>query len=122
MSSYAKPKVLGFKATAAIAEGKAVTLDSTGKLVTASNAKTDLSVGIAQNAATAVNDYVEVALPGGGAKALAGGSIAAGDLLAPTTGGALITTVTAGDRWIAVAMEAASSGDLFSVHVSAGLI
>jgi hypothetical protein len=126
MSSFQRPNMATFNASAAIAKGKAVTVDATGKIVTAANAVTDKSIGIAQGAS--VDDgagnfnAVEVALPGGGAKALAGGSISAGDLLAPTTGGALIATTTATNRCIAVAMEDASSGDLFSVMVIQCLI
>lgn len=122
MSAHYPASVLTYNSSAAIAKGKAVTLDATGKIVTAANAVTDKSIGIAMNAATGADEKVEVALPGGGAKALAGGSISAGDLLAPTTGGALIATTTATNRYIAVALEDAVSGDLFSVQVAAGLI
>ncbi len=122
MSSHAPANVLTFIASAAIAKGKAVTLDATGKIVTASAAVTDKSIGIAMGAATTAGDIIEVALPGGGAKGLLGGSVSAGDLLAPTTGGALIATTSATNRWIAVAMEDGATNDLASVHVSAGLI
>lgn len=122
MAAYFPPNILAFNASAAIASGKAVTLDATGKIVTAANAATDKSVGIAQNAVTAAGDKVEVAVGGGGAKALAGGTVAAGDLLVPTTGGALIASTTPGDRYVAVAMESAVVSDLFSVHMALGLI
>lgn len=125
MSSYFERSMLSFSASAAIALGKAVTVDATGKIVTASNASTDKSIGVAQSDATlsgASYGFVEVALAGGGAKGLAGGTIAAGDLVAPTTGGALITTTTPGDRYVGVAMQDAASGDLFSMHVQSGLI
>lgn len=122
MASIMEPKMQTYKASAAIAKGKAVTVDATGKIVTAANAVTDKSIGIAQNAALAVNDLVEVAHNGGGAKALAGGTIVAGDLLAPTTGGALIATTTATNRYCAVAKQDAASGDIFAVDVVLGLI
>lgn len=122
MASFIQPNIATFNASAAIALGKAVTLDATGKIVTAANAVTDKSIGIAQNACTTAGDKVEVALPGGGAKALSGGTIAAGDLLAPTTGGALIATTTATNRWCAIAMQDAASADIFSVMVVMGLI
>lgn len=122
MSAIAMPNVLTFIASAAIAKGKAVTLDATGKIVTASNAVTDKSIGIAVNAATVAGDKVEVAIPGGGAKALLGGTVAAGDLLAPTTGGALIATTTATNRYVAIAMEAGVIGDIVSAHIALGLI
>lgn len=122
MSAIKKPNCLTFLATAAIAKGKAVTLDSTGKKVTAAGAVTDKSIGIAMNDAAGAGDKVEVALSGGGAKVLAGGSISAGDLLAPTTGGALIATTSATNRYVAIAMEDMASGDLGSADVVIGLI
>ena len=122
MSSHPRPVPYTYDASAAIAKGKAVTLDATGKIVTAANAVTDKSIGIAMNAALEADDSVEVAHPGGGAKGLLGGTVAAGDFLAPTTGGALIATTTATNRYIAQALEAGDSGDLISVSVVAGLI
>jgi hypothetical protein len=122
MSAINSPRIATFQASAAIAKGKAVTLDATGKIVTAANAVTDKSVGIAQNEALLVGDLVEVALPGGGGKALLGGTVVAGDLLAPTVGGALIATTTATNRWIAVAMQDGVSGDIIGSEVDAGLI
>ncbi len=122
MASIAQPNVLTFNASAAIAKGKAVTLDATGKIVTAANAVTDKSVGLAMNAVTTAGDKVEVAAAGGGGKALCGGTVAAGDLLAPTTGGALIATTTATNRYIAIALEDGVENDLISVMVVPGLI
>ncbi len=122
MASHSQPRVLTFTSTAAIAKGKSVTLDATGKLVTAANAKTDKQIGIAMNAATAAGEKVEVALNGGGAKGLLGNTVSAGDLLSSTTGGALIATTTAADRWVAVAMEDGVANDLISVEVDLGLI
>jgi hypothetical protein len=122
MASHYQQSILTFNAGGAIALGKAVTLDATGKIVSAANAATDKSVGLCQNAVAASGDKAEVALPGGGGKALLGGTVSAGDLLAPTTGGALIATTTATNRWIAIAMEDGVSGDIISVQVDAGLI
>jgi hypothetical protein len=125
MASFPAPNLVTFRSSAAIAQGEAVTVDATGKIVTAANAVTDKSIGIAQSAA--VDDgsgnfnAIEVALPGGGAKALAGGTITAGDLLAPTTGGALIATTTENDRVVALALQDAASGDLFAVCVVVGV-
>lgn len=123
MASNSAPRMLGFHASAAIAKGKAVTLDATGQIVTAANAVTDKSIGVAQS--DAVSDGgspasfgdIEVAMPGGGGKGLLGGTVAAGDLLAPTTGGALIATTTENDRAIAMALEAGVSGDVIAVEV-----
>ena len=117
MSSYAQPNVLTFKAGAAIPNGSVVKPGADNAHVLKSVLATSKNFGIAQNAASAAEDKVEVALPGGGGRALAGGSISFGDLLTADTNGALVATTTANDRVIAIAMEDASSGDLFSVHV-----
>lgn len=123
MSAISYPKLLTFKASAAIALGSAVKGGADNAHVSICSAKTDKHVGIAQNAVTAAEEKIEVALPGGGAKGLLGaGGAAFGDLLAPTTDGSLIVTTTAGDRYIAMAMEAGSAGDIIAVEVVAGLI
>ena len=117
MSSHACPNVLTFKAGGAIPKGSVVKPGADREHVAKATAATDKSFGLAQNAAAAAEDLVEVALPGGGAKALAGGSISFGDLLAADSNGALVATTTANDRVVAVAMEDAVAGDLFSCHV-----
>lgn len=122
MSAHAKPQALTFKAAAAIAKGAGVTLDATGKIVTSSTSATATTIGVALNAATVINDKVEVALSGGGAKGLAGGTITAGDLVCTTTDGSLISTTSATNRILGVAMESAVAGDLFSMHVSVSII
>jgi len=117
MSSYAQPNVLTFKATAAIPKGSAVKAGASNQYVTLAAAATDKIIGIAMNAATAANEFVEVALPGGGASGLAGGVIAFGDLLTSDAAGALVATTTANNRVVAIAMDAAAANDLVSVHV-----
>jgi hypothetical protein len=118
MSSYAAPNLLSFKAGAAIPQGSVVKPGADNQHVLKAAAATDKAFGIAQNAATTAEDLVEVALPGGGAKALAGGTISFGDLLSSDANGALVASTTDNDRHVAVAMEDAVAGDLFSVHVS----
>lgn len=120
MSSYAKPNVLSFKAGGAIPQGSVVKPGADREHVAKATAATDKAVGIAMNAAADAEDKVEVALPGGGAKGLAGDSISFGDLLAADSNGALVATTTGNDRVVGVAMEDAAAGDLFSVHVSLG--
>lgn len=117
MSSYANPNMLTFKAGAAIAEGSVVKPGADNQHVLVSAAATSKNFGIAQNAATAAEDKVEVAMPGGGAKGLAGGTVAFGDLLTSDASGKLVATTTANDRVVAIAMEDAVVNDLFSVHV-----
>jgi predicted amidohydrolase YtcJ len=122
MASFSQPKELTFKADAAIAKGKAVTIGSDSNHVAVASDAADKMVGIVQASASAAEDLVEVALPGGGAKALVGGNVAAGDLLTTNADGELIATTTATDRYIAMALESGVDGDLIAVEVVAGLI
>lgn len=115
-----QPKVLTFKAGGAIAKGIAVKIGASNQHVVACSAKTDKSIGISQNAVTTAEELVEVALPGGGSKAKLGGTVSAGDLIAPTTDGSLIATTTANDRFIAVALEDGVIGDLVAAHIVIG--
>lgn len=119
MSSHGIPRALTFKAGATgIVKGCAVKGGADNKHVVVGAGNTDKLVGIALGAALLAEDKVEVALTGGGAKGLAGGTIAFGDLLTSDASGNLITTANAGDRVVAVAMESAVAGDLFSVEVN----
>jgi hypothetical protein len=120
MSAYAQPVLLTFKAGAAIPAGSVVKPGADNQHVLVSAAATSKNFGVAQNAAAAAEDKVEVALPGGGGKGLAGGSISFGDLLTSDGAGALIATTTENDRYVAIAMEDASSGDLFAIHIVVG--
>lgn len=119
MASHSEPRIYKFKHTAAIAKGKAVKLaaDSDGTTVVVGAANTDKCIGIIQNAASSDLEGAEVALPGGGAKALLGEAVEAGDSLVCHTDGSLVAANAEGDRVIAVAMQAGASGDLISVEV-----
>ena len=122
MASYMAPKCLTFKAAGAIGEGYAVKAGADNQHVQVSTAKTDKSIGIAQNASVNADDKVEIALNGGGAKAKLGNTVSFGDLLAPTTDGTLIATTTAGDRYLCMALEDGIVGDIIAVHMCPGLI
>ncbi len=124
MSVHSQPRVLTFYAgSTGIVKGCVVKPGADGKHVLISAAATSLNIGFAMNAAAAAGDKVEVALPGGGAKALVGSATPAfGDLLTADANGAVIVTTTPGDRYIAIAMEAGVVGDLIAVEVVAGLI
>ena len=122
MASIIQANIVTFKAGGAISKGMAVKMGADNQHVVVCTAKTDKSIGVAQGDASAAEDAIEVAVCGGGAKGKAGGSISAGDLVSPTTDGSLIVTTTAGDRYVGIAMEDASSGDIFSVQMSPGLI
>lgn len=121
MASTSAPRILTYKGGGAIAKGSAVKFDSADDQVIECTANTDAVVGIAQSALTAAEAtqgiMVEVALPGGGAKGLAGETITRGKLLVPATDGDLEQTNTSGDSVCAVAMEDAVAGDIFAVEV-----
>jgi hypothetical protein len=117
MSSHAQPNCLTFKAGAAISKGMAVKPGADNSHVVKAAAATDKAVGLALCDAAAAEDKVEVALPGGGAKALLGGTVSFGDLLASDAAGKLVATTTADNRVVAIAMEDGVASDLISVHV-----
>lgn len=121
MASCSQRRIQAFLADGAIALGKAVKVGSDNKHVAAGSANTSLCLGICQGAVTTAEDQVEIALPGGGAKALAGESISAGKMLVSHTDGSLVQANASGDRIIAMAMEDASAGDIFAVEVVVGL-
>lgn len=117
MSAMVKPLIATFEASAAISKGKAVKFGSNNKTVTQSSATTDKSIGIAQNAAVSAGDLVEVALSGGGAKALAKTTISAGDILGVNADGSIQKVASAADRVVGHAMEDAVAADIFAMHV-----
>ena len=120
MASCPQPNTSTWLNTAAaIVAYTAVKLaDDAGLTVAKSTAATDKSIGIAQNAgAAAGGDPIEVAMPGGGSKALLGGTVAYGDYLAPDSAGKLVATTTANDNVIAQALQAGVAEDIISVQV-----
>lgn len=118
MSATSQPRISAFKATAAIAKGKVVKAGADDQHLAVCSAATDKAIGVVQSDATAAEDIIEVALNGGGAKGLAGGVIAVGDLLASDGNGAMVATTSANDRVIGIAMQAAVSGDIFWLEVA----
>lgn len=120
MSSMVKPVIATFECSAAISKGNAVKFGSSNKIVTKASATTDKLIGIAQNTVTTAGDLVEVAMPGGGGKALAKTTIALGDLLGVNADGSIQKVANAGDRVIGIAMDSAAANDIFAVHVIAG--
>jgi len=118
MAASSKPRIYTFKVDVSVARGRAVKLNSAdGQHVTVCAATTDNPVGIAQNDTSASGDFIEVALPGGGAKALLGGSVSKGNRLSSTTDGSLIKASGSGDEIIAEAMQDGVSGDIIAVEV-----
>lgn len=120
MASHSAPRILAFKADAAIAKGQAVKIGSDNEHVAKCSADTDKAIGVAQSVASAAEDVIEVAIPGGGAKGLAQTTIAAGKLVGPHSDAGLKPVDTAGDRFIGMAMESAVAGDLFDMEVVVG--
>ncbi len=117
MSSTPRPHISAFLAGAAITKGMAVKIGADENHVVKSAAATDKHIGIAQNDAAASGDVVEVALPGGGGKALAQADIVAGMLLTSHTDGKLKKIATLSDRVIGMALSDAVAGDLMPVMV-----
>ena len=117
MSAMVKPLIATFEAGAAIAKGQAVKFSGNNKTVIKCSAATDSVIGIAQNVASSAGDLVEVALPGGGAKALAKATIALGDRLGVNADASLQKLATQGDSEFAIAMDSAVAGDIFAVMV-----
>lgn len=117
MASSLTPVVLAFLADAAVAKGKVVKSGTDSKHVAVAALASDKSFGLQQNVTSAAEDVAEVAVAGG-AKGLAGGTIAVGDFVAADSNGALVATTTANDRCIGIAMEGAVANDLFSVLIS----
>lgn len=122
MASSSAPRIEVFYADGAIAKGSAVKAGSDKNHVAIAAAASDKIVGWAQSAAVNVGDKVEIALPGGGAKCLAGGTIAFGDVLTSNASGQAVATTNNGDRSGAVSMQSAVSGDIFYAEVMLGIV
>ncbi len=117
MGTTSPKRLLSFKVAAACARGLVVKPGSSREHVAVVSAATDKGIGILQNTTTAANEIAEVALPGGGAIAKLGGTVAFGDMLGFNTGGKLIKVAQASDRVIAMAMEDGVADDLIAVEV-----
>ena len=117
MASTSEPKILTFKADGVIAKGKAVKAGTDKDHVAIGAANTDRCLGIAQNASAAAEDLLEVALPGGGAKALLGETVVAGNDLVSGTDGRLVKPNLAADEIIARAQQGGAANDLIAVEV-----
>lgn len=119
MSSTGTPNIYTYIADGSIAKGKAVKIGSARTNVAIGAANTDSCFGIAQVEATSSGKQIEVARCGP-AKGLAGETITAGKYLVAHTDGSLVKANASADRLVAVALEDASSGDLFEVEVIQG--
>lgn len=118
MASSLAPVIVALKADAAIAKGKAVKLGTDFKHVAVGAANTDRCIGIIQNDPAAAEDVAEVALPGGGARALLGETVAAGVDLVAHTDGTLVKPNAEGDEIVARALQDGVAGDMIDVVVT----
>lgn len=119
MASSSAPRILSFIADSSIAKGKAVKIASGYSVghVRIGAANTDKCIGIAQNEATASGDLLEVAIIGGGAKALLGETVSKGQSLVSNTDGSLVKANASGDKIVALCMESGVSGDLVDCEI-----
>lgn len=120
MSAYMKPNYLAPTPIAAVAitKGKAVKLDGSGEVVlcgAGASSIGDMATGFA-DADYAVGQPVSIAVFGGGARAIAAGTIAAGAQLKTNADGDLVATTTTGDIIAAIADEAGVDNDVISVR------
>lgn len=118
MASHSQPRIVAFKSdTASIAIGSVVKAGSDKSHVAKAAAATEKAVGIAMSLVEAAEQAVEVAVQGGGAKGLLGGTVSFGDFLASDSDGKLVATTTANNKVIAQAMEDGVANDLIAVEV-----
>lgn len=120
MAVFSDPRMYTYKAGGAIPVGYAVKFVTDDETIVVGAANTDRCLGIAQGepgSSASSGDDVEVALPGGGARAKLGENVARGDYLVSHTDGTLVKANAEGDHVIAYAMESGSSGDVIGVEV-----
>lgn len=117
MASTSTPRIYAFNADGSIAKGKTVAIGSDKNHVVVGSANTQRCIGIIQNEVTVAEQAAEVALPGGGAKALLGETVVAGNDLVSGTDGRLVLPNASGDEIIARAMEGGDANELIAVEV-----
>lgn len=120
MASHLKEKCLAYKAAGAISRGMAVKPGADRSHVAKATAATDKIIGLAISTTENAEETIEVAHPGGGAVALLGDTVSAGDLLTADANGKLIATTTANNKIIAQALEDGVLNDLIAVNVIVG--
>lgn len=120
MASSVRPLVVTLYAGGTIVAGHAVKFGADGKHVVECTASTDLAIGIALSGTTTSGDPVEVAVSGGGAKAVCHASVSKGQFLAPFTDGTLNASLSNKDVIVAQAHDDGVAGDLIPVMVVNG--
>ena len=115
MTTHTKAQLLaGVKAGADLSSSQyiAVKFDGSGDIIAAGAG--ELAIGILQNA-PADEASADVAIPGGGALAACGGTVAAGAFLKADANGKLVATTTDNDFYVARAITAGVANDV--IHV-----
>ncbi len=112
MSSSSEPRVKAFKADGVIGQYRFVK-PGTDEDHVAQAGVGDTPIGVAQVAAAAAEDLVEVHLLSGGTLVQAGGAISAGDSLKPDANGKAVAAAVAADKAGGLAMDAAVADDVF---------
>lgn len=123
MSSCTSPNIWAFKATADYSAKQfcAVIFGADDEHVTVASVAGARCMGILQNAPAAADDRAEVALPGGGGKAVLGtGGAARGNFLKVDANGALVVASTDKDEYCAKAMATGVAGDVIPVLIVQG--
>lgn len=116
MASHSTPRLKAFKADGAITQYTFVKYGSDRDHVAAGTANSKCR-GIAMNAATAAEDIVEVALPGGGALLKINATIAGGNYLTSLSTGQGEKADASGDNVGARAEDGGVAGDIIPVEV-----
>lgn len=120
--SYSAPRLYGFKSDdAACVLGGAYKAGSDDKHVTKATAKTDKVKGVCMTEVgqvLAVEDPLELALQGGGAKGLLHGTVVDGDELVWDGTGFVVAATT--DYVSAKAMKGGASGEIIPIEVLGG--
>lgn len=91
---------------------------SNDSAVVAATSATAAVVGVLRNKPKA--GQAALVRMSGTSKVTAGGTIAAGDRVTPTTGGKVITTTSAGNTVVGIALAAAVTGDIFEIMLTPG--
>ncbi len=121
MSQQRPGQCLTFLSAAALDAHRVVKMNTTAQQVAVATAAPDLQIGVTHNKATAASQEIGVII-NGTAKCVAAGNITKGAYVTATTGGAVIATTTAADRYIGIAAQGAASGDVFEVMIMPGVL
>jgi len=104
-----------------LVRGRAIAFDATGKVTLAEAGSVAIGIGIVSNLEPALEGddvFIQVAAIG---LVKVGAAVQAGAFLAPSTGGMLIPA-TAGDAYIAVALQAAAANSLVQAIIRMGTV